>query len=152
VRRADSRQPAGKGAHRVSWIVPENGRRLGCTKQAVHQLLGFRGPAPRPRKPVACPACGGAAGTAPTARDYAPALCLACLEKRPGAMFAQRLRALRIAAGLSCWALAGRAGLSAWAVRVLEQGKRRPLPGTLRKLAKALGAEPGELLPGEKGK
>jgi transcriptional regulator with XRE-family HTH domain len=121
--------------------LAEIGRKMGCTKQAVHHLLGFRGPWPRPRKPVACPACGGAAGTAPTARDHAPALCLACLGKRPGATFAERLRALRIAAGLSLWALAGRAGLSAWAVRVLEKGKCRPLPGTLRKLAEALSVE-----------
>jgi hypothetical protein len=63
--------------------LAEVGRRMGCTRQAVHQLLGFRGPAPRPRKAVTCPACGGAVGTAPTARDRAPALCLACLEKWP---------------------------------------------------------------------
>jgi transcriptional regulator with XRE-family HTH domain len=130
--------------------LAEVGRKMGCTKQAVHHMLGFCGPAPRPRKPVACPACGGAAGTAQTARDHAPALCLACLEKRPGATFAERLRALRIALGLSLEALAGRAGLSTWAVRVLEKGKCCPRPGTLHRLAEALGVEPGELLPGNR--
>ena len=34
--------------------LDEIGQRMGITKQAVHQLLGFRGPAPRPQKTVTC--------------------------------------------------------------------------------------------------
>jgi transcriptional regulator with XRE-family HTH domain len=129
--------------------LAEVGRRMGCTKQAVHQLLGFRGPAPRPRKTVTCPACGGAAGTAPTVRDHAPALCLACLANQPRATLGQRLRAHRIARGLSREALAERAGVSVSGASWTEQGAHHPRPGTLRKLAEALGVKPGELLPGD---
>ena len=42
--------------------------------------------------------------------------------------FGERLRRLRVAAGLSQEALAERAGLSAQAIGALETGKRRPYP------------------------
>jgi DNA-binding XRE family transcriptional regulator len=120
---------------------------MGCTKQAVHYLLGLRGPTPRPPKPVACPACGATAGTASSAGDYAPALCLPCLAKRPQTPLGQRLRAHRIALGLSRKALAERAGVGASGITPMERGERPPRPRTLRKLAEALGVEAGQLAP-----
>jgi predicted ATPase/DNA-binding XRE family transcriptional regulator len=54
--------------------------------------------------------------------------------------FGERLRRLRVAAGLSQEALAERAGLSAQAIGALETGKRRrPYPHTVALLADALG-------------
>ena len=53
--------------------------------------------------------------------------------------FAERLKALCAAAGLSQPALAERAGLSVSAVRQFEYGRREPAFGTLVKLAKGLG-------------
>src|SRR5687768_6949154 len=54
--------------------------------------------------------------------------------------FGERLRRLRVAAGLSQEALAERAGLSVQAIGALESGKRRrPYPHTLAALADALG-------------
>jgi predicted ATPase/transcriptional regulator with XRE-family HTH domain len=54
--------------------------------------------------------------------------------------FGERLRRLRVAAGLSQEALAERAGLSAQAIGALETGKRRrPYPNTVAALADALG-------------
>src|SRR5918995_4217876 len=54
--------------------------------------------------------------------------------------FGERLRRLRVAAGLSQEALAERAGLSAQAIGALETGKRRrPYPHTVAALADALG-------------
>jgi transcriptional regulator with XRE-family HTH domain len=54
--------------------------------------------------------------------------------------FSERLRRLRVAAGLSQEALAERAGLSAQAIGALETGKRRrPYPHTVAALADALG-------------
>ena len=53
--------------------------------------------------------------------------------------FGERLRRLRVAAGLSQEALAERAGLSAQAIGALETGKRRrPYPHTVAALADAL--------------
>jgi predicted ATPase/DNA-binding XRE family transcriptional regulator len=57
-----------------------------------------------------------------------------------GSAFGERLRRLRVAAGLSQEALAERSGLSAQAIGALETGKRRrPYPHTVAVLANALG-------------
>src|SRR5215217_5104900 len=54
--------------------------------------------------------------------------------------FGERLRRLRVAAGLSQEALAERSGLSVQAIGALETGKRRrPYPHTVAVLANALG-------------
>src|SRR5688500_8724521 len=59
--------------------------------------------------------------------------------------FGERLRRLRVAAGLSQEALAERAGLSAQAIGALETGKRRrPYPHTVAALADALGLSESE--------
>jgi DNA-binding NarL/FixJ family response regulator/DNA-binding XRE family transcriptional regulator len=61
------------------------------------------------------------------------------------ATFGQRLRQLRVRAGLSQAALAERAGLAAAAVAALERGVRRsPYPQTLGALADALRLTPDE--------
>jgi transcriptional regulator with XRE-family HTH domain len=130
--------------------LAEIGREMHCTRQAVHQLLDSRPrrSRPRPRKTVACPGCRAALPLPRFAHAGPPTLCLPCLARRPRASFAQRLRAHRIAAGLSRAALARKAGLARRAVAILERGEHRPQRGTLRRLAEALGVEPGELLPG----
>ncbi|WP_404869135.1 BTAD domain-containing putative transcriptional regulator [Kitasatospora griseola] len=70
-----------------------------------------------------------------------------------GAPFGRRLRALRRRAGLSQQVVAERAGLSARALRDLEQGRvGRPRAGTLRRLAEAFaltGEEMAELTDGQ---
>src|SRR5215217_4412892 len=59
--------------------------------------------------------------------------------------FGERLRHLRVAAGLSQEALAERSGLSVQAIGALETGKRRrPYPHTVATLAEALGLSEGE--------
>lgn len=63
-----------------------------------------------------------------------------------GQTFAQRLRMVREARGLSRRELAERAGLSSSALSLLERGKRRPTYPTLRALAEALEVEPEDLL------
>jgi transcriptional regulator with XRE-family HTH domain len=129
--------------------LAEIGRKLGCTKQAVHYLLDHRPrrlDQPRPSQTVFCAACGAFLGPSPTERDYAPALCLQCLAKRPQAPLSQRLRAYRIARGLSRQALAERAGVGASSIVQMERGARRR-PRALLKLAKALGVEVGQLAP-----
>ena len=62
-----------------------------------------------------------------------------------GEAFAERLRSLRQAAGLTQEELAFRAGLSPSAVGVLERGaRRRPYPHTVRALSDALGLDEEE--------
>jgi transcriptional regulator with XRE-family HTH domain len=59
------------------------------------------------------------------------------------------MRAHRIARGLSRDALAARSGVSASSISHMELEAQRPWRVTLRKLARALGVEPAELLPGK---
>jgi transcriptional regulator with XRE-family HTH domain len=111
------------------------GQRLGVTRQAVTAMLR------RPKRPAAaCPGCGAARSRAGVgARGDRAALCLACLGKRPGATAGQRLKAARLAAGLSQAELAARAGLSPHALCECEGGRVRPHERTLVRLAQALG-------------
>jgi transcriptional regulator with XRE-family HTH domain len=59
----------------------------------------------------------------------------------PAATFAERLRALRQAAGLTRQELAARAGMGAATVAAYEQGRRQPVPSTRADLARVLGQE-----------
>jgi hypothetical protein len=67
--------------------------------------------------------------------------CLPCLGKRPEATFSQRLRALRLAAGLSRGAVARRAGVSWFSVERYELGGRQPRRPQLARLVRVLGPE-----------
>jgi transcriptional regulator with XRE-family HTH domain len=111
------------------------GERLGVSHQAVARRLGGpRRPAPR------CPGCGAtypASGAGACGDRSAP--CLACLAQRHGATTAQRLKAARLAAGLSQTEMALRAGLSATALGDCEGGRVRPHERSLVRLAQALG-------------
>src|SRR5262245_18977539 len=53
--------------------------------------------------------------------------------------FAERLREVRAAAGLSQTGLAERSGVAASTIRQFEQSRREPTYGTLLKLARGLG-------------
>ena len=83
----------------------EIGRKLGCTRQAVQQLLRPPG-ASRALPTLVCAACGAILGSAPGPRARASPLCLPCLARRPRATSGERLRAYRIARGLSRQSLA----------------------------------------------
>jgi transcriptional regulator with XRE-family HTH domain len=60
--------------------------------------------------------------------------------------FGERLRARRLAAGLSQEALAFSSGLHRTEISLLERGGRDPRLSTVVRLAAALGADPAELL------
>ncbi len=129
---------------RAGLTLQEIGRRLGITHQAVHYLLRARSRA-RPLE-IRCAGCGAAldpAGALP--RDAGSALCLACLAVTPGVPFGRRLKAYRLAAGLTRHDLECRAGLSVGKVSRYEDGGRVPSPPTLARLARALGV-PGKAL------
>src|SRR5438874_13471807 len=94
--------------------------RFGVSKQAIWSLLHGRPPRTAARA-VACTCCGSMI-LSPGAlrRDAAAALCLGCLRTQPEAPFAQRLQALRLAAGLSRTELAARSGLAPGSLRAYE--------------------------------
>jgi transcriptional regulator with XRE-family HTH domain len=121
--------------------LAEVGRRLGVTKQAADQLL-------RPLSGYAtssCVSCGK-----PALGDRPAPRCVACRAADPAASFAERLRACRLAAGLTQARLAARAGVSEATVSDYECDPRRPRPRLLAALARVLGpglqgpAGPGE--------
>ena len=80
----------------------------------------------------------------PNAQRNGPVLCLACLARRPAATFGERLKAHRLAAGLTLEALAARCGIRYQRLSAYERGAEEPAWGNLVRLVGALG--PG-LLP-----
>lgn len=118
--------------------LAEIGRRLGVTRQCVHLTLRALA---RPRaRSVPCSGCGReivSGGALPS--DAGSALCLPCLARRPGAPFAQRLKACRLAAGLTKAELAARTGLAQQSVRQYESGAREPRWRQLARLVSVLG-------------
>ncbi len=118
--------------------LAEIGRRVGVTKQCVHWVLRTMGH--KRSYSVPCAACRvviPSAGALPT--DAGAALCLRCLAQRPQAAFAQRLKAFRLAAGLTKAELAERAGLREQALRQYEDGGREPRWRQLVLLVRVLG-------------
>src|SRR5689334_14039343 len=74
------------------------GQRLGITRQAVASLL-TRKPT---RTTVRCADCGKVVGEGPfQRRTLGTAWCRGCLARRPGLAYGDRLRSLRLAAGLT---------------------------------------------------
>jgi len=106
--------------------------------------------------PVTCRECGGVILEHPTGTNPpAPTYCLACLAHHPETPFPERLRAFRLAAGLSQEQLAARAGLSRWSVGSWERNEANPAHAMLLALARVLGEglmTTGPGLPGTKRK
>ncbi len=116
----------------------EIGRRLGVTRQCVQVTL--RTMARASSRSVGCAVCGAAIvseGALPS--DGGAALCLPCLARRPAAPFAHRLKACRLAAGLTKAQLAARAGLTPQMIRHYERGSREPRWPQVARLVRALG-------------
>ncbi len=122
------------------FTLSEIARRFDITKQAVWSLLNQR-PRLTSARAVACTTCGAqivSAGALP--RDAETALCLDCLHKADDVSFAQRLKALRLAAGLSQADLAKRTRLAPGSLRAYEDGARQPRRATVGRLVRVFGA------------
>jgi DNA-binding XRE family transcriptional regulator len=116
----------------------EIGRRLGVTRQCVQRMLARAGKGRA--RPVSCRACGGLiVGHLPGNQPPPPALCPACLARRPAAPFAERLRTLRLARGLTRTELARRAEFRHDAIARYESGAAEPRPAPLARLVRVLG-------------
>jgi transcriptional regulator with XRE-family HTH domain len=116
----------------------EIGRRVGITREAARQLV-HKAAGPHP-----CACCA-----APLPLGSRGGHCLACAVADPFRPWAERLRALRRAAGLTQTELAARAGVSASTLFNYERGRGRPRPSRLTGLAGVLG--PGLLGPHDGG-
>jgi hypothetical protein len=113
--------------------------RLGISERRAAGLLREAGIDPRTSE-VRCAVCRrvltrGAGGL----QRNAPALCLKCLARTPGASFGQRLRAYRLAAGLAQRQLAERAGMATGTVWSYEQDETVPRGRHLARLVAVLG-------------
>ena len=115
--------------------LAEIGHRLGVTRQNVHRLLGQSR-----RQSVPCSACGTAIACAGAIPFHLKAVvCLACVGKLPNATLRQRVRTLRLTAGMTRLQLAKRAGVDLSTVKAAEFGRHVPCATTVKRLAKALG-------------
>jgi transcriptional regulator with XRE-family HTH domain len=90
--------------------------------------------------PVYCRECKACIGTGPAGfMTNAPAYCLSCLARHPGATFGERLKAHRLAAGLRQRELSERAEVCISRVTEFESGRSLPQWRTVRKLIGVLG-------------
>jgi transcriptional regulator with XRE-family HTH domain len=133
VRRKKIAQMRAKGLS-----LAEIGRRLGVSRQAVQiTVRAMERPVVRA---VACAGCGAAVVSAGALRsDRGAALCLPCLRRKPSAPFGQRLKACRLAAGLTKVELSRRTGVNLQVLRHYEAGPREPRWSQVARLVRVLG-------------
>jgi DNA-binding XRE family transcriptional regulator len=113
------------------------GRRLGLSERQVAGALRREGTMPLA---LPCRECGSDVGPARLQGTALRApLCRDCLERAPGVGLADRLRSLRLAAGLTQAELARRVGLRRARLARLEAGRSGPGPAELDRLALVLG-------------
>ncbi len=67
-------------------------------------------------------------------------------QKTASELFGQRLRELRAEHGVSQYTLASRTGIHSTAIGRFERGTREPMLGSILRLARGLGVQPGRLL------
>jgi DNA-binding XRE family transcriptional regulator len=119
----------------------EIGRCLGVTRQCVQLILRKMDGGPARQAVVLCHVCHEEAGRLDRKGPKAlPVLCLRCLEKAPTTDWGQRLRAHRIAAGLTARELALRLGVAPSTVVSYESGRASAPPGRLAALEAELGS------------
>jgi transcriptional regulator with XRE-family HTH domain len=127
------------------------GERLGVSKQAVASLLNCSGLGTGPRRMVNyCGRCGKAVGPSvgSVGKHRYELTCIACVNKVRDASFGVRLRAMRLAAGLTVAELANRIGMEMSALLYWELRGERPRETLVRRLADALGVDACTLLDG----
>jgi DNA-binding transcriptional regulator YiaG len=111
------------------------------SRQLVHHYAAAGLTGPR-RGTVRCCECQAVIATGHHTIEYnRDPLCLACLEKRPDVPFGRRLKACRLARGLTSDRLAQLAGVPAPTLRAWERGASWPRWERLATLIRVLGAE-----------
>ena len=117
----------------------EIGTRLGIRRQCAQQLLKASGHSVD-LPGICCIGCGTVIvkGRGPWLHN-GPVYCLVCLAKTPEAPFGQRLKAHRLAAGLTLRRLGELVGTAGTYLGNLEQGRKRPLWSTIVKPIRVFG-------------
>lgn len=118
--------------------MAEIGRQLGITRQAVHATL--RSMQSPNRRVVLCRKCRmpiDPTGVLP--KEAKSTLCLICLSRGPEATFGQRLKAFRLAVGMTRAELARQAGISPPMIQHYEEDRHFPNAAGRLKLAEAMG-------------
>jgi Rrf2 family protein len=116
----------------------EIGRELGVSRQAVHSALTTKRQVPD--RSCACAGCGAViVSDALLPRERGHAFCVTCVDTDPAATFGQRLKAHRLAAGLTILELAQRSKVFPGCIPTCERGAIDPLDKTRARLAAALG-------------
>ena len=119
----------------------EISRRFGVSAQRVQRVLKKVQVKPAPI-PFTCMECNSTIDSPALLRcDVGETLCLQCLARCPDAPFGQRLRALRVGAGLTRGQLAGRVALSESTIGQYERGQSVPGRMALQALSRLLGSE-----------
>jgi transcriptional regulator with XRE-family HTH domain len=113
------------------------GDKLGVTRQAVEDMLER---ANAKAMTVACCRCQVVIWTGRrNIANNSPTLCLTCLAKTPWATFGQRLKAVRVAAGLTLRELGEKAGVCWESLSHYEIDRSEPRWSTIEKLIRTLG-------------
>jgi transcriptional regulator with XRE-family HTH domain len=118
--------------------LAEIGRRLGISRQAAHHLL-VKSPG---ANPICCHECGVVIVLSATGMGGVGGLtwCKACLATQPEASFADRLRSLRLARGMTPEGLARAAGVNRGTIGRFERGgSANPMYPLLVRLVRILG-------------
>jgi transcriptional regulator with XRE-family HTH domain len=114
-------------------------QKLGVSRQAIWSLLNTR-PQRTKARALTCQGCGALIVSAGALRgDADSALCLDCVEAEPNLSFGQRLRALRLAAGLTRSELAEQSEIAPGSIRAYEEDRRTPHLRSIARLASLLG-------------
>jgi DNA-binding XRE family transcriptional regulator len=116
------------------------GDRLGVTRQCAHALFHQRnqtGSSYYVPPALRCRKCKAVIPRLAPSLRRAPVFCLVCVDRYPSS-FGERLRAFRIAAGLTVPKLAERAGLTGAAIGVIERDLHQPRKKTVAKLVAVL--------------
>jgi hypothetical protein len=118
------------------------GERIGVTKQAVASLLNYVGLKTGPRRMVnLCGRCGKAVGPSvgSVGKHRYELTCLACVAKDHHAPFGVRLRATRLAAGLTVAELAKRIGMEMSTLPLLGIARQAAEGNTGAKVGRCVG-------------
>jgi hypothetical protein len=127
---------------RLGFTFPQIAKQLNCTKQNAHHVFKMLRVDVEQMAELRCQGCEALIVSGnPQMWNRNPAWCLRCLAKIPDAPFSIRLRAFRLAKGLSAAQLAKEAGVTVSAVRYHEWCLSNPRWDFLVKVVRVLGPE-----------
>ncbi len=138
------------------WSLAKIGEQLGISRQAVHVTLrSIHHPA---KRLVTCRQCKmpiDPVGVSP--KEAGNTMCLICVSKGPRATFGQRLKAFRLAVGMTRTELSAGAELSESMIRYYEGDWGTPTVEGATRLAQALGLTlevlgGDQFVPGKRGR